>query len=225
MADSLHSALRERVSGRSVLTWIALVTALYWFLGASPAQLGTTLATGGILALTDLLVAVYDLRSDVETLGLGVIVVTGGTAMFAFDGGPRSLSGLFLVAGTWLVLDAIQMLRHHGLYAPEEEDPDGQEVYQDYVTRQVDETLREGGLTRMELDERLDADEAAIDDALATLAERGLLTREGSELRTAPTRSAERGDGVSRVRATLGAVARRLARPVRLEFGRKPSDG
>ncbi|WP_134671400.1 MFS transporter [Halorussus marinus] len=213
MADGLVDALRDRIGFRSALVGVGVLVALRTVLNVSIAQLATTAATGAILALSKVVEDAYDLRSSVRWLGLGVAAIVYGGALLAFDDGDAWLSVVFLLAGTWLVADAIQTLRHDGLVEPETP-RDGTEVYRTYVTRRVHETLDERPRTRRELSEALDADERDIDRALDALGERGVLERTGSELRivsTDPTTFETARDGVR-------SGVDRLARPIALEL-------
>ena len=218
MADSARTTVRNRLRPRSILIWFVLAAFLFWFYDESMVQLGMAIATSTILGLSDVIAEVCDLRSEVRTLSLALVTLLGGISLFVF-GGSTSDSGAavaFVLAGGWLALDAGQVLRHEGLEAAEDhDDRDGHDVYHEYLVRQVDSELRERGLTRRELGTELDADDAAIDHALDVLAERGLLSRNGSELRVS---SPPEPGALARVCSGITAPLARLVRPLTIEF-------
>jgi len=213
MADGLADALRDRIGPRSLLVGAGVLAALRVAFDASLAQLATTVATGAILGLSEAAEDAYDLRSGVRWLGFGGVAVVSGGALLAFGDGEAWLPAAFLLAGAWIVFDAVQTLRHDGLV--ERETPrDGTDVYRTYVTRRVHETLDERPRTRRELSEALDADGRDVDRAIEALRERGLLERTGSELRvSSPDRPR-----FETARETLRSGAGRVARPVALEL-------
>lgn len=219
MAETVPDALRDRLGYRTVLAWLALVAVFVYVLDSSVEQVAMAIVTTALLGGASLLNEVYDVREVVSSLALGLVALVGGVGLLAFEDGSRYFAGVLVAIGAWLVVDAAQLFRHEGLYSDEApdgsgDDRDGHEVYASYVTGRVDELLRERPRTRLELADELAADDETIDRALETLADRGLLVREGSQLRVLP----ERPDGLGRVREVLGKTARRLARPVRLEL-------
>lgn len=225
MADSVRAAVRNRVNLRAILTWLGFVAISFLFLDGSIAQTATTLTVTGIFGVSEILTEVYDLRGEIRTLGFGLVALLSAVALFVFgsSGGVWWLPVLLAVVGGWLALDAVQTLRHEGLFIDDDDEtPDGRDVYHDYVTRQVDRTLREQRLTRRELLDVLDPDDAAIDRALAELDDRGLLVRQGSELRT---ESPPEPGGVARARRLATTAAARLARPLTVELESDSSAG
>lgn len=183
------------------------------------------IATSTILGLSDVFTEAYDLRSAVEWLGLAFVTLLGGVSLFVFGGSNSDMGAaiVFVLAGGWLALDATQTLRHEGWRDTDDHDSrGGHDVYREYVVRRVDSELRKRALTRRELTVELDADDAAIGRALDVLAERGLLSRNGSELRV----SSPPGPGVlERARSVLTTPFARIARPLTIEFEGKPTDG
>ena len=222
MADSVRAAVRDRVSYRALLTWLGFVAVSFWLFDRSIAGIGTTLVTAVVLGLSELLTEVYDLRGAVRWLGFGLVVLLSATALFALgnSGGIWWLPAVLAGVGGWMALDAVQILRHEGLFIDDDgERPDGRDVYHDYVTRKVDETLRERALTRRELSTALEPNDEALDRALAELDDRDLLVREGSELRV---RSPPESGALARARGLAATAAARLARPLTVEFADEP---
>ena len=224
MADSVRAAVSNRLRPRSILVWFALIAFLFWFYDQSAVRLGMAIATSTIFVLSEVFTEAYDLRSEVRTFGLALVTLLGAVSLFVF-GGSTSDSGMavaFVLIGGWLAFDAGQVLRHRGLTSDEgRDDRDGYDVYQEYVVRQVDTELRERALTQRELGTELDADDATIDHALDVLAERGLLSRTGSELRVS---SPPEPDALERVRSGIVALLARLARPLTIEFDDESAD-
>ncbi|QLH76692.1 MFS transporter [Halosimplex rubrum] len=210
MAATLREALREQVTLRAVAQWLVAGGVLYYLLDPSPAQFVTTTVSMGIFGLSELVTDVYDVRQSVRNAGFGVYALVGGAAM-ALLGDPNvaALPVAFLLVGAWFVLDAVQTVRHEGAT---ESQPTGREVYHDYVGRRVREALDDGPRTRRELCEALDADDEAIDAAVAKLRSRGVVVREGSALR-----AVDPDDGG--LTGRLAGLARRIARPLTLELG------
>jgi len=218
MADSVRVAVRDRMSYRAVLTWLGFVVITFWLLDGSLAQAVTSLVTTLILGLSELLTEVYDLRGAVRWFGVGLVALLSAAALFALgsSGGVWWLPALLAGVGALIAFDAIQTLRHEGLFIDNDDaNPDGRDVYHDYVTRKVDETLRERSLTRRELSTVLDPDDEALDRALAELDDRDLLVREGSALRV---RSPPEPGALVRARGLAATAAARLARPLTVEF-------
>src|SRR5699024_1252803 len=221
MAESVREAIRDRVTLRPVLAYVAVFGFLFWFFDEPVIQLGTSLATGLVMGFSGILAEAYDLRSKLKSLVYGLVVLVSGVGLFSL-GDSGSCAGLaFMIAGSWIVLDSGQVLRRDGLKTDETPDRDGHEVFQEYVTRQVDSALREQGLTRRELGVRLEADDAAIDRALSTLDDRGLLTRHGSELGVS---SPPKPGVIGRVRNGIEHSVGRLARPLTIEFENESDD-
>jgi len=218
MVDALHSGLRDRVDPESLLENLVLVAFIYWqfrTLSEPLHVLAVVVVIAAIVGLAGWLVERYDLRPAVKSLALGAVAAVYGAALFVFGGVPQAVAvGLFVV-GVWFLFDAVQVVRHDGLYA----DVGSRPVPRDDAARKVDYALRDRPRTKRELCDELDLDAAAVDDALATLDERRVLTREGSELRTSrrPTDDEDR-DRITRVQRTVRRGASRLARPVTVEF-------
>jgi hypothetical protein len=221
MADSVRSAVRDLVNLRAALIWFGFIAFSVWFADGSIAQIGTSLVMGVVLGLSELLSEVYDLRGEVRSCGFGLVVLLSGVALFAFVNGVWWLPVLLAGVGGWIALDTVQTLRHEGLFIDEDdgESPSGRDVYHDYVTRKVDETLREQALTRRELSTELDPDDEALDRAVAELDDRDLLVRNGSELRT---RSPPDPGALARARGVAATAAARLARPLTVELADEP---
>ena len=213
MSAALLDELRKRVRLRSVLVGGSVLTALHLVFDASVAQLAVTAVTGTVVGLSETVQEAYDLRSVVRSLGLAVVALVSGVALLLFDDGSPWLPAAFLVVAAWILVDAVQTLRHDGL-APDDDARDGEAVYRTYVERRVHETLSDRPRTRRELSEALDAADEDVDRALDALRERGVLDREGSELRVSST---EKGT-LESTRERIGDGASRLARPLALEF-------
>ncbi|MFB6139698.1 MAG: MFS transporter [Halosimplex sp.] len=211
MAATLREALRERVTVRTALTWLAVTGVLWLAFDSSPAQFAVTMVSTAVIGLSDVAADAYDLKGSVAHVGLGLYTLLSGLAMLLLEeGGVPWHPGVFLAVGAWYVLDAVQTVRHEGAT---EDEPTGREVYHDYVGRRIDEALDDGPRTRRELSEELEADDAAVDAALETLESRGVVVREGSAIR-----STEPDDGG--IAGKVGRLARRVARPLTLELGR-----
>lgn len=219
MADTLREALRDRLGFWPALQWIAVGAVLRHLLDPSPAQFVTTAVSMAVFGLSELVTDVYDVRQSVRHAGFGIYVLISGAALLLLgDSGLVALPVAFLLVGTWFVADAVQTVRHEGAT---EDVPDGHEVYHDYVARQVHDLLTDRPRTCRELAEELDADDEALDAAVQTLIDRGVVTRVGSELRVAQSTP----DGwLARARDRLATVAGRIARPVALEFGREDGE-
>lgn len=227
MSRALSDAVADRLTIRA-LTETALALGVLWVvLEPSPLQFVTTLVSVGVVAATDVVGDAYDLRESVRHAGLGVYALLGGLGMVVLPGtalvessadatGPEALAVpvLFLLAGLWLVVDAVQTARHLGATR---DTPDGRAVYREHVRHRVREALAERPRTRRELLEALDADADHVTTAVQTLRDRGVVARSGSELRLA-TESRDEGR-LDRLRDRLVAVGRRLARPITLERG------
>ncbi|WP_436929331.1 MFS transporter [Halosimplex halobium] len=210
MADSLRDALRERLGFWPALQWIAVGVVLWHLLDPSPAQFVTTAVSMAVFGLSELVTDVYDVRQSVRHAGFGIYVLISGAALLLLgDSALVALPVAFLLVGAWFVVDAVQTVRHEGAT---ENEPTGREVYHDYVGRRVHEALDDGPRTRRELSEALDADDGAIDAALAKLRSRGVVVREGSAFR-----AADRDDDGAAAR--VAGLARRIARPLTLELG------
>jgi len=218
MMTALRDALRDRLSARTVGLTLAVFAGLHYLLGIPVTQLAASAAMGAVLGLADAAEDAYDLRSSLTHASLGAVAVVGGTALIALDGGPAWAAAAFLAVGLWFVLDAVQTARHEGL-AADADDTDGREVYRDYVARRVHESIRERPRTRRELRDGLAADTADVDAAVRRLLERGAVVERGSELHDAPDPTRW-----ERAREWLSGVARRIARPMALEFGGARTD-
>lgn len=214
MAETLREALREQVTLRAVAQWLVAGGILYFLLDPAPIQFITTTVSMGIFGLSELVTDVYDVRRSVRNGGFGVYALVGGAAMVLSDPNVVALPIAFLLVGAWFVVDAVQTARHEGAT---EDQPTGREVYHDYVGRRVHEALEDGPRTRRELSEALDADDEAVDAALAKLQSHGTVVREGSAFRLDDT-----DDGGMSARVV--GLARRIARPLTLELDREPSD-
>lgn len=220
MAAALQNAAEDREKLQSLLKDIAVVGLIYWQIRTSTLSLNDTVVVLAyvvvfvvILGLAGWLTERYDLRPAVKSLVLGAVATTYGAALFVFGGVPQvGAVGLFVV-GVWFLFDAVQIVRYNGLSAAGGNRP----VPRDDVARKVDHALRDRPRTTRELCDELDLDEAAVDDALATLDERRVLTREGSELRTSRTPVEEPGS-VARIQRAVRRGASRLARPVTVEL-------
>jgi hypothetical protein len=168
-----------------------------------------------VFGLSELVTDVYDVRQSVRHAGFGIYVLISGAALLLLgDSGLVALPVAFLLVGTWFVADAVQTVRHEGAT---EDEPTGREVYRDYVGRRVHEALDDGPRTRRELSEALDADDGAIDAALAKLRSRGVVVREGSAFRVVDSDD----EGVA---ARVAGLGRRIARPLTLELDSAGSD-
>ncbi|WP_226023029.1 MFS transporter [Halomicrobium salinisoli] len=214
MASALRSELEERLSLRSIAFWLVFLAGFRVVFDASVPQLAWLTTTAVVGGLAEIAVDAYGVRDDVRHLGFALTALVGGGALLVLDGGPAWVSAGLLVAGLWVCLDVVQTLRHEGVTV-DDEPRDGHEVYRDYVARCVRRALRKRPRTRRELVDDLAADAADVDAALDRLADEGAIERRGSELRvvesTEPT-------GLAAVADRLRSVARRLARPVALEF-------
>ncbi|WP_226010780.1 hypothetical protein [Halomicrobium salinisoli] len=211
MASALRSELDARLSVRSVAGWLLFLAAFRFLLDASVLQLAwltTTMIVGG---LTEVVVDAYGVRDDVTNLGVALPLLVGGGALLVLDDGAAWVSGLFLVAGLWIVLDVVQALRHEGVIV-DDEPRDGREVYREYVGRRVHGALQDEPLTRRELTDELDADADAVDAAIDDLLAEGAIEHRGSALRVVKT--SESGAPLDRLKRAL----RRIARPITIEF-------
>lgn len=205
MSTPLGDALRERLELRTILTWFALMAGLY-FLGSSPLQLATTVTISAIFGLNNILADIYDLRESIKHSGLGAVAVLGGVTL-AVSGDAVLLSIIFLIIGSWFILDVVQTIRHEGITEPPR---DGHDVYHNYVARRVHEILKEHPQTRRELGESLDADDEAIDMAVERLLDRDVIKQTGSEFRVSP--SSDRGW------EWIAGRVNRVAQPITIEF-------
>ncbi|MEZ3117396.1 hypothetical protein RYH80_15885 [Halobaculum sp. MBLA0147] len=227
MSRTLSDAVAERLTIRALTETTLALGVLWVVLDPSPLQFVTMLVSVGVVAATDVVGDAYDLRESVRHAGLGVYALLGGLGMVVLPGttlveasadatGPEALAVpvLFLLAGLWFVVDAVQTARHLGATR---DTLDGRAVYREHVRHRVREALAERPRTRRELLEALDADPEDVTTAVQTLRDRGVVTRSGSELRL-PTESRDEGR-LDRLRDRLVAVGRRLARPISLERG------
>jgi len=166
--------------------------------------------TLGFVALTALGVERGALAPDPPlstALGGAVSLVVGG---LLFTGGRSVLGAGFLAAGGWSLLDAVQSARHG---VPPADDAESTRKAHEHTAERLHERIRERPRTRRELRAESTADPAAVDAALHTLRERSAVRKRGAEFHDAPEPGwHERG------RKWLSGVARRIARPVALEF-------
>lgn len=208
----LRDALRERLTAKSVGTALVFAAGFHHFFGASPIQVAATMLVGAVVGLADVAQDAYDVREAVAHGLNGAIAFAGTGLLYALgEGPPLWFLALFGSIGAWFLADAAQTARHEGVV---ERERDGRDVYRDYVARRVHETLEERPRTRRELRDALDADAEAVDAAVADLRERGVVVEKGSELRLDET---DESAG-ERVANRLAGLARRIARPVALEF-------
>lgn len=225
MADALQNAGEYREKLQSVLEVLAVVGAIYlqirtshWRPVDAVRLVVSVVVIVAIVILASWLVERYDLRSAVKSLALGAVATAYGAVLFVFGGVPQAVAAGLFVVGVWFLFDAVQIVRHDGL-SPDGRGPlDRPGVPRDDVARKVDYALRDIPRTRRELRDELNFDEGFVDDALATLDERGVLTREGSELRT--SRTPDEPGSVAKVQRAVRKGARRLARPVTVELQR-----
>jgi len=210
----LAETLRERVGPRVLFGLAGL-----WFLSTvvfetPTTQFAATLAGSAIAGGANLLADAYDLRSGVRTVGLGLAALFGAGLLVSVAE-STAVPAALAVAGSWLTMDGVQSIRHAGLDAPPEEPPDGEEVYRQYLARRIRRLLREEDRSRPELRAAFDAADATVDAVLSDLRERNLVAVQAGGYRaTAPGRPGTRG-GIAN---TLARSARRLARPVTVEF-------
>jgi hypothetical protein len=215
-------ALRDRLTLRSAVSWLAVIVGFHVFFDASLPQLATTAAVSGLAGVSEAAVEAYDLRESVGHAGVGAASAFSAAMLFAFDDGSIAVPAALLLGGGWVVFDAIQTVRHEGATVPETT-RDGHEVYREYVGRRVHEALKERPRTRRELKADLDVDDESLDAAVDRLRDRDVIERSGSEFDVAPT--PER-NAVGHAFDAVGGVARRIARPVTLEFADEgPSRG
>ena len=212
MPSTLREAVRERLTLRAVVYFLAAMAILRVAVDASVPQLAVTavlsLVTGGADVVRD----VYDVRQSVTSAWAGAVAVVGSSALLGLGEGPVWFSMTFLLVGAWFLLDAVQVVRHEGLT---EDEPTGREVYRDYVGRQIHETLDEHPHTRRELFDALEADDETVAAALDRLQERGVVIQEGSEFRLDDS---DDGGVLAGIRSAVVGLARRIARPVTLEL-------
>jgi len=211
MPSRLRDAVEERLSLRNLLVWVAIVAGLRFALDATLPQLAQTVLIGGVHSLGNVVEDAYDVRGGVTNVWIGALAAVGGAFLLVFADGEAWLPVAFLLIGAWFILDAAQTIRHEGLT---EDEPDGREVYRDYLGRRVHELVDERARTRRELHAEFDAAPADVDAAVETLRERGVVVQSGSELRVPD----ENRGTLDRVTGLLGNVAARVARPITLEF-------
>ena len=214
----LRDALEERLTARSVGVAFVFAAGFHHFFGASPTQVAATMLVAAVVGLGDAAGDAYDVREAVAHGWNGALAFAGTGALYALgEDPPLWFPLLFGSLGAWFLADAIQTARHEGVV---ERARDGRAVYRDYVARQVHETLDERPRTRRELHGALAADDETVDAAVADLRERGVVVEAGSELRLDES---EESLG-ERVASRLGSLARRIARPVTLEFRGKSDE-
>ncbi|PSP75074.1 MFS transporter [Halobacteriales archaeon QS_1_68_20] len=220
MSGSLRDALRDRLDRRSLVLGLAFLVGLRVGLGASVAKLAMTGTLVVVAGLADAASEAYDLRESVERAWVGVVASVGSAGMIALGEDPGWLQLAFLAVGSWFLLDAVQTVRHKGT-TDAADPPDGRTVYRDYVARKIQETLRDRPMTRRELSDAMESDDETVDAALEHLRVRGVVSQEGSELQVTQTEPKGR---VARIHDWTGKVARRIARPLTLEFRSGGSD-
>ncbi|MBX0287360.1 hypothetical protein EGH22_13570 [Halomicroarcula sp. F28] len=218
MSHRVLDALRTRCNGSTVLG-VAVVVAVLWVFDVSPTSLATTLMVAGITGTTSVVADAYDLRDSVERAGIASLGIFYGVSGVVLEDEPVWLpAGLFALGG-WFVLDAVQTIRHDGATVPDD-DRDGDEVYQSYVTSRVHETLQDEPHTRRELGEHLAIEEPYLDTAVARLRDREAVVKRGSELRVV-----ERDTGWwASSRRWLARFVGRISRPVTIELSDGSSD-
>lgn len=210
----LRDALEERLTARSVGVAFVFAAGFHHFFGASPTQVAATMLVAAVVGLGDAAGDAYDVREAVAHGWNGALAFAGTGLLYALgEDPPLWFLALFGSVGAWFLADAVQTARHEGVVERERE-RDGREVYHEYVARRVHETLDERPRTRRELHDALDADAADVDAAVADLRERGVVVEKGSELRLDET---DESTG-ERIANRLAGLARRIARPVALEF-------
>ena len=207
MLAPLRRTLRDRLSLRSVAGALVFTLFLAWLFDQSFGSAAESAAAAALVGGSGLVADAYGLRDEVRGLGLGLYVLAAGVALALLDPTPY-VGEAFAVAGAWILLDNGQTLRHDGVAEPDRDPADGAAVYRQYLAQRLRDLLDERPHTRRELREAFDETPDAVDDALALLADRGLVEREGSEYHT-------------RERPSRGPVRRalaRLARPLTLEL-------
>lgn len=212
MLAPLRRTLRERLDRRTVGKALLLTLVLAWITDQNPGNVLVTFLLSVVLVSGPEVVAdAYDLRSEIQSVALGLFVVVSGVALAVLGSSQMALTmgALFAVGGLWLLLDGVQTLRHEGVAAPDSSPADGEEVYRQYLAQRVRDRLRERPHTRRELREAFEETPEAVDDALDLLRERGLVAQEGSAF--VPVDREDPGP--------IRGAARRLARPITLELG------
>jgi hypothetical protein len=219
MPSSLRDAVEERLTLHNLLVWVAVLAGFRFGFDATLPQLAQTVLIGGVHSLGNVVEDAYDVRESITNVWIGAIAVVGGAFLFVFGDGEAWLPVAFLLIGAWFLLDAVQTVRHEGVTASGDE-PDGREVYRDYLGRRVHEVLAERPRTRRELHDAFDADPADVDDAVETLRERGVVVQAGSEFRVPD----EEEGTLERISGSLGDLAARVARPLTLGFESDPDE-
>lgn len=211
MLAPLRRTLRERLDRRTVGKALLLTLVLAWITEQNPGNVLLTFLLSVVLVSGPEVVAdAYDLRGEIQSVATGLFVVASGVALAVLGSSGRALAmgALFAVGGAWLLLDGVQTLRHEGVREPESTTPTGDEVYRQYLAERIRDRLRDRPHTRRELRETFEETPEAVDGALDLLRERGLVTQEGSAF--VPVEQPDPGP--------VERAARRLARPVTLEF-------
>ncbi|MFB6228784.1 MAG: hypothetical protein ABEH88_09540 [Halobacteriales archaeon] len=210
----LREEIEDRIETRSLLMLAVVAWISIEAFDAAPEQLAATTIGSAIAGGAGLVADAFDLQDGVRTSGLGLASLFGGAALFAAEGAVVLPAALGLV-GLWLAVDGAQSLRHAGIEEPAEAQPDGEAVYRRYLRRRIRELLSDRSRSRTELHEAMDADADDIDAALAELRERDLVSlRGGVYHRDTP----ETPGRLARGRNWLAGIARRLGRPVTVEF-------
>jgi len=208
----LRDAVAERVTLTQVGTALVLAVALHQLFGVSLPQVAIATVVTAVVGLGDVAREAYDVREAVAHGWNGALAFAGTGLLYALgEDPPLWFLAVFGSIGAWFLADAVQTARHEGVI---ERERDGREVYRDYVARQVHETLDERPQTRRELHDALDADAETVDAAVADLREREVVAEVGSELRVDESDES----AAERVAGRLAGLARRIARPITLEF-------
>ncbi|WP_231188844.1 hypothetical protein [Haladaptatus sp. DYF46] len=220
MSTAFRDALYERLTLRTLLSWLTMLAIFWIFLDSTIPQLAIMTLTAASMGFTDLVSDTYDLRNPVKYSGFGIQMILSGGALLAFEEGTIMLPAIILVIGSWFILNAIQTIRHEGATIPET-DRDGHDVYRNYVAGRLYDILKERPQTRRELDESLDADYEVLDAAINQLLDRDTITQNGSEFRLATSPDP---NGLTRIQEWTTGMLQRIARPLSLELEQETSN-
>jgi hypothetical protein len=210
----LREAIENRIEARSLIVLAGFAWVSIEVFDAAPAQFAATLIGSAIAGGAGLVADAFDLQEGVRYGGLGLASLFGGVALFLAEGSTLIPAVLGLV-GAWLALDGVQSVRHGGIEAQEDPQPDGEAVYRGYLRRRIRKHLGDRSRSRTELYEAMDADTADIDAALAELRDRDLVSLRGGVYHRDTPESPGR---LARGRNWVVASLRRLARPVTVEL-------
>lgn len=192
-----------------------LVTA--WYVTDIP--LSALIGTGAALVLVDLwqfLRRRYGFNRGWGKLPLGIGLLALGIYAFTSPEGLGVLKAGFVLAGAWLMLDALYDLRT-GLGATAPGTPNPMERFGDAAI--VGRALEDEPQSLAELDATLDLSRSRIENALDMLVDAGAIVERGGRY---DATLADRGladtlrDTPSNVTDRLGGVPARLVRPLRL---------